>query len=45
MGGWDEGGTCDGGGEVEQERMTDADVIKFTEKKRQKIVKYRRKQG
>ena len=33
LGGWEEGGTVDGGGKVMQERMKDADGVKITAKK------------
>ena len=37
-GGWEEGGTVNGGGKVTQERMTDADGAKVTAKKRCKTI-------
>ena len=36
LGGWEEGGTVDGGRKVNQERMTDADGAKVTAKKEAK---------
>ena len=36
MGGWEEGGTVDGGRKVNKERMTDADGAKVTAKKEAK---------
>ena len=45
MGGWEWGGTVDVGGEVTQERTTDADREKTAAKKEANIIKCRQKQG